>query len=117
MRDIKFRAWDGEEMYNDVHHVGDKVFDPNGGFWREYKEAMQYTGLKDKNGKEIYEGDLVKTNYGKIGSIVYHEERAAFIIHDSNHFNELLYHEYYTEVIGNIYENPELLTESTERQP
>lgn len=77
-------------------------------------ELMQYTGLKDKNRKEIYEGDVVKVFTNKewrIGIIIY--EHSGFTIDVTNN-KELKYGrtsiiENLTEVIGNIYENPELL--------
>ena len=68
---------------------------------------MQYTGLKDKNGKEIYEGDIICA-YDRNGSVVYDELRASYIVHDR--WSEVLCHVANAcEVIGNIYENPELL--------
>jgi uncharacterized phage protein (TIGR01671 family) len=68
---------------------------------------LQYTGLKDKKGKEIYEGDIVR-RYHLQGDVAWHESRACFIVHDG--FNEPLYHDILgIEVIGNIYENPNLL--------
>lgn len=82
----------------------------------ENYEIMQYTGLKDKNGKEIYEGDVVKVFTNKewrIGIIIY--EHSGFTIDVTNN-KELEYGrtsiiENLTEVIGNIYDNPELLKE------
>lgn len=66
------------------------------------ENIMQFTGLKDKNGKEIYEGDILKTKFGnKIwfsDLIDYH----LWNIQNSNAFSQI-------EVIGNIFENPELL--------
>ncbi|TKA02856.1 hypothetical protein FA950_20905 [Bacillus thuringiensis] len=78
--------------------------------------VMQYTGLKDKNGKEIYEGDIVKLLHAaheenEIGQIIYRGDEAAFRIF-TNYLSErnlgsLVSSE--LEVVGNIYENPELL--------
>jgi uncharacterized phage protein (TIGR01671 family) len=82
-------------------------------------ELMQFTGLHDKNGKEIYEGDIMKLqyplNYGYAG--IHNKEILVTISFDSGCFwftgdgytdcNWHFYNEY--EVIGNIYENPELL--------
>ena len=123
MREIKFRVWLGDRMdivdslYIDELGVNTKGI--NGApCYRNYTNSilMQYTGLKDRIGTEIYEGDIVKiwgrgfTN--KLGSgnaiVVFDEAQFAFYI------NEQYYHiwgdscEMY-EVIGNIYENPELL--------
>jgi len=82
-------------------------------------ELMQHTGLKDKNGNEIYEGDIVKfqESYGKeepeinIGNIEYSEMATSYLINWGNshyqHLNEVEF-----EIIGNIYENPELLNNS-----
>lgn len=68
MREIKFRAWDGKKMWPSVGFVDSDVgrafyaeeYMVGGGerIW-DVKHLMQFTGLKDKNGKEIYEGDVI----------------------------------------------------------
>ena len=86
---------------------------------------MQYTGKKDKNEKEIYEGDIISIEYGK-GIVEYSEKQAMFIINwigDNEAYNESLAYNPRNyicgktrkdiEVIGNIYENPEF-TQSSE---
>jgi uncharacterized phage protein (TIGR01671 family) len=121
MRDYKFRAWDGEaEMMLDSNELDQSTL----GHLKRANEInwhiMQYTGLKDKNGKEIYEGDLVK---GQVASevegaepfrfeatkVVWCEECGGF--HLMGFFHDSLYrfsNQNAVEVIGNIYENPEL---------
>jgi uncharacterized phage protein (TIGR01671 family) len=117
MREIKFRAWDteNEKIINSYAHIS-----KSGQFYtawtsndrdREYI-PMQFTGLKDKNGVEIYEGDIVKANINNvvsIGKVVYIDDWAMFqtefTIGNIGRYN--CYEA--DEVIGNIYENPELL--------
>jgi len=106
MRTIKFRAWDlgwKKIIYQNeieaIWHLED--FKNNNYIW------MQYTGLKDKNGKEIYGGDILRNG----GVVVWNESCACFgyelngevIVRPWSLKNE----EY--EVIGNIYENKEML--------
>jgi uncharacterized phage protein (TIGR01671 family) len=77
-----------------------------------YKEAIfqQFTGLLDKNGKEIYEGDIVKRlNTEYIYEVVYNEENAAYFLQNKDGEGPLSYYRKVVEVIGNIFENPELI--------
>lgn len=120
MREIKFRAWDTDRQR--MRTGSDNLMLDLGGrkYWQfgydlnfldqsHAKEfvLMQYTGLHDKNGVEIYEGDIVKTDENDwVGKVVY--EAPEFALVDNGFgFASLGYCE--TKVIGNIYENPELM--------
>lgn len=75
-------------------------------------ELMQSTGLKDKNGKEIFEGDILGTKDGLLnGFIEYREDLGMFVnsLIRYNNFERLCNVASDREIIGNIYENPELL--------
>ena len=121
MRDIKFRVWDNERnaMFNsksvdidffegEIEITSDTIrYDEV--YTDEIKdfELMQYVGCKDKNNKEIYEGDIVKTKE-HIGQIIY--SKGMFFIDVKGDFYLPIYNvSEFMEVIGNIYENPELL--------
>lgn len=132
MREIKFRAWDKElkEWTNySISNINGNIIDfynKEAGFWETDKEGerfalCQYTGLKDKNNREIYEGDIVR-NFGSdyvpvytkgiymalnTEQLKYPEEHRQL----STQFNVIWRNG--CEIIGNIYENPELLKEAT----
>lgn len=112
MRDIKFRAWDTEtkEMSYDFlnkHWLRVCIESP-------FVELMQYTGLKDKNGRKIYEGDIIRDEIG-CGEVEWVQEHCGFKVFTRNpsfYWNfESDGETKNTEVIGNIYENHELLEE------
>ena len=128
MRDIKFRAYNprdkkmhcditGFEFFGDGNMSG--VFIDGIFFLIEEVELMQYTGLKDKNGKEIYEGDIIlidKENQIK-GQVKYSEKYAGFIITNTNSIAdeaENLSDYIEVEILGNIYDNPDLLEKGAE---
>jgi hypothetical protein len=112
MREIKFRAWDvkNKEMLEDYPAPDDYV-DINNIFysWADEYVPMQFTGLKDKNSKEIYEGDILADIY----RVEWDEGGMKYILtwtqdgYYSMELNELTWED--TVVIGNIYENPELI--------
>lgn len=115
MREIKFRAWghypyklDGknEMRYNwqDSEYIEYVGFDGSNHF-----EIMQYTGLKDIDGKDIYEGDILKMfGEDRYCEVRYDELSASFRLRNNEGWQ--LYNPLFMgEVIGNIYENPELL--------
>jgi len=127
-REIKFRLWDGKKtIYQNERHMFNGVFMQKrpvpqiitvGSAITNGIQVMQYTGLKDKNGREIYEGDVLRLNGGAkdvFGAIGF--EDGCFVLEAPwtlpiNSFPEL---KAYTdmvfcevEVAGNIYENPQL---------
>lgn len=125
MREIKFRAWDKKEKRIfwsvQVNGNGTIRYHPEGdpmkyicGEKSDRFELMQYTGLKDCSNppKEIYEGDLIKynTHTKYIGVVEYFQ--GGFVINRFKNDNVpmiLITDMFNAEVIGNIYENPELL--------
>jgi len=120
---IKFRVWDKREtkgmstqnmLYDaQLHHLWQDFVDYPG------YELMQYTGLTDKNGKDIYEGDIVQYNqnssYDNMDFIAkWSDDKLGFIfqsnsgeqlVNQTPHLNRFKH----LEVVGNIFENPELL--------
>ena len=110
MREIKFRAWDTPNKYMITHKelclvplTYDEVFKGKEGY-----PLMQYTGLKDKNGVEIYEGDIFKFE-AREAYEVYINPSIGVGGRNSNQQWNIASWASDGEVIGNIYENPELL--------
>ncbi len=123
MRQIKFRAWNKVKKvmcYDNEDGNADYwggVLASNVGLINYYLKSpdseysyMQFTGLMDKNGTEIYEGDVVRDDNDDLYVVKWHERIAVFFF--DGHFSspiDGLEDAEVIEVIGNIYENPELL--------
>lgn len=119
----RFRAWDNAEkkMWNvETIYIEDEWVKANDGsiygttkdLVRDYV-LMQSTGLKDKNGTEIYEGDIVKNIYDEIYVVKWLD--AGFYLEEKYDggfdYSELHFGDN-KEIVGNIYENPELLEDN-----
>ena len=131
MRQIKFRAWEekNKQMYPNeqvykiqdswcadrLNELGDTMYST------EDIELMQFTGLTDKNGKKIYEGDIVSvgqyycgdTLYPSFNGVVLYDDGGYFVSgnkpKDSHELDSVSIHNLDIEVIGNIHQNKNLL--------
>lgn len=117
MREIKFRAWDIEMKRYVYPELWDNKMPTN---WKQFFILEQFTGLYDKNGKEIYEGDIVNHGDNFPSVVKYDEKECAFRLFEDKPKYARGYRFYprdheinaYTspiEIIGNIHENPELV--------
>ena len=121
----KFRAWDSakKEMFKDTFAITESgqvvvveqesVASSPDYVFVEHLVIMQSTGLVDKNGKEIFDGDIVKMSKDVYSEPTYYEvvrhRGGAYRLESKQHGCELWLRHTDCEVVGNIYENPELL--------
>lgn len=131
MRELKFRAWNKKGRRWLGVNLQMSVVD--GLLWwqfgygceivpaeeRKNIELMQYTGLKDKNGKEIYEGDILKDGYDRILLVEWYKHGFSFkAVTETNFLRARDISQWFEngeklpKIIGNIYENPGLLKEA-----
>lgn len=122
-REIKFRAWSvleekmwtdvlcemaENDYYNELLSILDIAYYMKTGNQKQFK-FMEYTGLKDKNGIEIYEGDIISCFKGRLSVAIFKE--CSFGIETSGRFTPFFELGGYCEVVGNIYENPKLIND------
>jgi len=115
-REIKFRNWNGKKMV-----IWKEIPNPTFTNFKQLPDRdcviMQFTGLKDKNGKEIFEGDIVTTDFilctYRDGKTIVEFKDGRFGFKYKGDFIETGYANK-SEVIGNIYENPELIINQKE---
>lgn len=116
----KYRAWDSakKEMFKDTFAITESgqvvvveqesVASSPDYVFVDHLVIMQSTGLKDKNGKEIFEGDVVKCN-GLLGTIESFKAMWICSFVKYNNYQKVGFFAQEIEVVGNVYENPELL--------
>lgn len=125
---LKFRAWDKHDkkmykidvlnLWEDKVEMLEKRVDEVRGF--KAVDIMQSTGMLDKDGIEVFEGDIIKpVGFASwIGSVEYSPETATFVLKDHNNDflrSEPVFLSQFTDglkILGNVYENPELLKEN-----
>ena len=118
MREIKFRAWlkehksmiDVMEIDIDNQTIFYYWFGDHDGHFENFNkiDLMEYTGLKDMKGKEIYEGDILFESFSEeYFKVVF--ENGSFRAEDDKYSLDLEDYAHICEVVGNIYENPELI--------
>lgn len=129
MRELKFRAWDTEakcyvkdpiltDNFGQVYEVCEEASNKRGTCLITHKPNVileQYTGLKDKNGKEIYEGDIVVNTYyddGEMYKVLWVDDSVAFGMESLDDMELYKLPLESLEVIGNIHDNPELLEDA-----
>lgn len=115
MREIKFRAWDSERQT--MENKSALAFSKYGVVLYDYEQLMQYTGLKDKNEVEIYNKDIIKdgsrlwiVEISSLYGVVLRLLKDKKITRPYVKFEKHLIIDF--EVIGNLYENPELLKDT-----
>lgn len=133
-KDFQYRAWDGKQMHYGVKpwqwdfviemswhrcekSTGNGILGCGGDTAEmlvpaiRYKNLMEFTGLKDKNGKDIYEGDIIQSAETKLLYVVVYEKGIFRGEQKPKTMAWMHPHDFHNhEIIGNIYENPELLT-------
>lgn len=139
-REIKFRGWNAKNkrwiygfylQNRGAHFVCPDEF-ANDKTWEDYEvdpeTVGQFTGLHDKNGKEVYEGDIIKGKEAEYKHLIrYDLDRAGFVATLTNYLNDTISESFWTcgldkkwidefhkVVIGNIHDNPELMKGKTE---
>ncbi|MFC2336288.1 MAG: YopX family protein [Selenomonas noxia] len=120
MREIKFRAWDpaSKVMYSVEainFHGRERVtvqYNPIKGFFLDDVQLMQYVGVDDKSGVEIYEGDILEIGgYEEDrGVVLFNEDSTSYRVEYDNVMTPIgEFYQLELEVVGNIYENPDCL--------
>jgi uncharacterized phage protein (TIGR01671 family) len=121
MRQLKFRSWNGKlmEIIDDLYWFEENHVRENGDGYGCENIIMQFTGLHDKNGKEIYEGDIISYEDDPANVVKWNHDFCCWVCWEDDKLNEegevfdwaqmkKIDSKHYI-IHGNIYENPELL--------